>query len=151
MKKTNQLKYVFQKAKILWGGAYKNRIVLNQKKSSRETGIVTNSIKTLEVSFGKSIRDHSKWDKIIEGQQKTHAWNRVRLSFRGKSMIRNKSLFPSCNTQSKFIVFQNIKKEIEKRIYDFLWNRKKYYQFVRSHQCSLEISHVALTEINLEF
>ena len=148
MKKINQLKYFFQKAKILCGGAYKNRIILNQKKSSRET---FNSIKTLEVSFGKSIHDNSKWDKIIEGQQKNHAWNRVRLSLRGKSMIRNKSLFPSCNTQSKFIVFQNIKKEIEKRIYDFLWNRKKYYQFVRSHQCSLEISHVALTEINLEF
>ena len=31
------------------------------------TGIVTISIKILEVNFGKSILDNSKWDKIIEG------------------------------------------------------------------------------------
>ena len=29
------------------------------------------------------------WDKIIEGQQKAHIWNRVRLFLRGKNIIRN--------------------------------------------------------------
>ena len=47
----------------------------------------------IPLSFGKSIRDNSKWDKIIEGQQKTHAWNRVRLSLRGKSMIKTNPCF----------------------------------------------------------
>ena len=50
------------------------------------------SIKILEVNFGKSILDNRKWGKIIEGIAKTHIWNRVRLSLRGKNIIRNQIL-----------------------------------------------------------
>ena len=46
----------------------------------------------LEVNFGKSILNNSKWDKIIEGYQKTHIWKRVRLSLGDKNIIRNQIL-----------------------------------------------------------
>ena len=81
------------------------------------TGIATISVKILEANFGKSILDNFIWDKIIEGQQNTHIWNRVRLFLKGENYSEIKSSFPSCDTQAKFILFQNIKKEIEKRIY----------------------------------
>ena len=41
--------------------------IYKQNSSTRETRIVTIFIKILEVNFGKSILDNSKWDKIIEG------------------------------------------------------------------------------------
>ena len=63
-----------------------------QNSSTRATEIVTISIKILEVNFGKSIVDNAKWDKIIEGQQKTHVWNRERLSLKGKNVMRNQIL-----------------------------------------------------------
>ena len=38
-------------------------------------------IKILEVNFGNSILDNSKWDKIRDGiAKKIHSWNSVRLS-----------------------------------------------------------------------
>ena len=43
-----------------------------------------------------------------------------------KIWSETKSLFPSCDTEAKFILFKNIKQEIEKRIYNFPWNRKIY-------------------------
>ena len=56
----------FQKAKPLWVGAYKNSI--------HQPGQLELSQFLLKylVNFDKSILDNSKWDKIIEGQQKTH-------------------------------------------------------------------------------
>ena len=55
-------KIIFSKSQ-----AFMSWCLQKQNWSTRATGIVTISIKILEVNFGKSILDNSKWDKIIEG------------------------------------------------------------------------------------
>ena len=52
----------FQKAKISWAGAYKNRIA--QPGQLEEAQF---SIKILEVNFGNSILNNTKRDKTSEG------------------------------------------------------------------------------------
>ena len=50
----------------------------------------------------------------------------MRLSLRGKNIIRNQLLVSKLWYIGKFMLFENIKNEIEKRIYKFLWNKKIY-------------------------
>ena len=59
--------------------------------------------------------------------KKIHVWNRVRLSLRGKKIIVNQILLSKlwCIGQI-YPIPKYIKTEIEKRIYNFLWNRRKY-------------------------
>ena len=52
----------FSKSRVLWAGAYQNRI--NQQGQMKRS---QSSIKILGVNFGKSILDNSNWDKISEG------------------------------------------------------------------------------------
>ena len=80
----------------------------------------------LEVNFGNSILDNSEWDKISEGiAKKIHIWNRLRLSLRDKNIIVNQIIFSKLWYIGQiYNIPKYIKKEIEKRIYNFLWNRK---------------------------
>ena len=85
------------------------------------------SIKILGINFDDFISDNSKSDKIRDNiAKKIHIWNRVRLSLRSKKLIINQFLI------SKFwyigqiyAIPKYIKKQIEKMIYDFLWEGKK--------------------------
>ena len=56
-----------------------------------------------------------------------HVWNRVRLSLKGKNILVNQTLFSKLwYIWQIFTIPKYIKKNIKKRIYNFLWNRKKY-------------------------
>ena len=103
----------------------------------------------------------------------------MRLSLRGKKLIVNQTLLSRLWCIGKILTIQKyIKKEIEKRIFDFLWNRKKKTssqtpssalhleewtrhrdtiklsenimdsKVIKSHQCSQERSHAVSIDLN---
>ena len=57
--------------------------------------------------------------------KKLHIWNRVRRSLRGKKIIINQLLSKLWYIVQIYTIPKYIKKEIEKRIYNFLQNNKK--------------------------
>ena len=57
--------------------------------------------------------------------KKLHIWNRVRLSLRDKKIIINQLLSKLWYIVQIYTIPKYIKKEIEKRIYNFLRNNKK--------------------------
>ena len=57
--------------------------------------------------------------------KKLHIWNWVRLSLRGKKIIVNQLLSKLWYIAQIYTIPKYIKKEIEKRIYNFLWNDKE--------------------------
>ena len=82
------------------------------------------SIKILCINLDNFISNNSNWDKIsVNISKKIHIWSRMRLSLRGKKLIINQMLHWYIG---QIRTIQNyIKKEIEKIIYDFLWEGKK--------------------------
>ena len=54
---------------------------------------------------------------IIQGQQKNHIWNRVRLSLRGKILSETKSLFPSYDSHRPNLHNFKISKKKLKKVY----------------------------------
>ena len=59
--------------------------------------------------------------------KKIHIRNRVGLSLREKNTIVNQILFSRLWYIGQiYIIPKYLKKEIEKRIYNFFWNRKRY-------------------------
>ena len=78
------------------------------------------------VNFVNSSLDNSNWDKISESlTKKLHIWNRVRRSLRGKKIIINQLLSKLWYIVQIYTIPKYIKKEIEKRIYNLLRNKKK--------------------------
>ena len=64
--------------------------------------------------------------KQVRYSKKIHIWNRVRLSLRGKEIIVNQTLFYKFwYIDQIYTIPKYIKKDIEKRICNILWNRKK--------------------------
>ena len=58
--------------------------------------------------------------------KKIHIWNRVRLSLRGKKIFVNQTLFYKFwYIDQIYTIPKYITKDIEKRMCDILWNRKK--------------------------
>ena len=82
------------------------------------------SIKILCINLDNFISNNSNWNKIsVNISKKIHIWSRMRLSLRGKKLIINQMLHWYIG---QIRTIQNyIKKEIEKIIYDFLWEGKK--------------------------
>ena len=84
------------------------------------------------VNFVNSSLDNSNWDKIKFNKKfnkKLHISNRVRLSLRGKKIIINQLLSKLWYKVQIYTIPKYIKKEIKKRIYNFLWNKKKNQTF----------------------
>ena len=61
--------------------------------TNHATGIVTISIKILEVDFGNSILNNSKWDEPSDSIAKKSI--SARLSLRGKKIITNNQTKPT--------------------------------------------------------
>ena len=85
------------------------------------------SIKILGINFDNFISDNSNWDKIVNNiAKKIHIWNRVRLSLRGRKLVINLILLSKLLYIGQIhTVPRYIKKQIEKMIYNFLWEGKK--------------------------
>ena len=80
-------------------------------------------IKIPRVNFGNSVFDN--WSEGII--KKIHIWDRMKLSLSGKKIIvKQILLFTLLCIGQIYTIPKYVKKEIEKRIYDFLWNEKKY-------------------------
>ena len=110
------------------------------------------SIKILGVNFGNVTLDNSIWDKIsenINNKKTIHLWNRVTLSLRGRKLIIDQILLSKlwyiCQT---YIIPKYIKKEIEKRIYEFLWEGKKIHP--HRHLLQLPIWKGGLGILNID-
>ena len=80
------------------------------------------SIKILGIIFDNDVPDNSIWDKISANLTKQiHIWNRVTLSLRGRKIIINQILLSKLWYIGQIYTMPKyIKKEIEKRIHDFL-------------------------------
>ena len=117
----------FTKSQALWAGDYKNRF-------DKPGDMVWSnlSIKILGINSGNFALDNSICDKVSENiTKKIHLWNRVRLSLRGRKLIINQILLSKLWYIGQiYTIPKYIKKEIEKRIYDFLWEGKK----IRPHR-----------------
>ena len=112
--------------------------IQKQNSLTRATGIVTISIKILlEVNVGKSILDSSKYEEVIKGQQKSHNWNRVRLTLRGENIIRKLS-FPSSDALSKSILLQISKRKLKKEYTIFSATGKNTTSYTLSSILNLE-------------
>ena len=58
--------------------------------------------------------------------KRIHIWNRVRISLKGRRIIINQILLSKLWYIGQiYTIPENVKKQIEKRIYDFLWEEKK--------------------------
>ena len=78
------------------------------------------------VNFVNSSLDNSSYDEISESLTKElHIWNTVRLSLRGKKIIINQRLSKLWYKVQIYTIPRYIKKEIEKRKYNFLRNNEK--------------------------
>ena len=118
--KASSSKIKFSKSQALWAGEYKNRY--NQPGNMEWSN---HSIKILGINVGNFILDNSIWDKISENIVK-NSISGVRLSLRGKQMIINQiPLSKLWYIGQIHTIPEHIKKEIEKRIYNFLWEEKK--------------------------
>ena len=133
------------------------------------------SIILLEVNLGDSILDNSRWDKISEDIAKIiHSWNRVRLCLRVKNKIVNQTLLyklwligqicsiPEYTKKEYMISFETGKKRVlpDIQLNSPLDEWTRYFihreqiklsknkmdsKAFKSHQCSLEKSHVVST------
>ena len=85
------------------------------------------SIKILDITFDNFVPHTSNWDKISANiAKRIHIWNRVRLSLRGRKIITNQILLSKLwYIVQIYTITKYIKKEIEKIIYDFLWEGKR--------------------------
>ena len=110
------------KSQALWVGGYKIRF---DKPGNMEWSNF--SIKIFGINFDNFISDNTNWDKIsVNIAKRIHIWNRVRLSFRSKKLITNQLLLSKLWYIGQiYTVPKYIKREVEKRIYDFLWEGKK--------------------------
>ena len=114
------------------------------------------SIKILGVNFGNVTLDNSVWDKISENIKKNiyiyiyiYLWNRVRLSLRGRKLIINQILLSKLwHICQIYIIPKYFKKEIEKRIYEFLWEGKKIHP--HRHLLQLPIWKGGLGILNID-
>ena len=111
----------FQKAKLLWGGRYKNRI--HQPGQLELSQFPLKYLKSNLVNLFSITPNGTKKLKI---SKKTDVWNRVRLSLRGKNLIRNQILVSKLWCIGQIYTIPKYQKRDQKRIYNFLWNRKKY-------------------------
>ena len=95
-----------------------------------------------------SSLDKSNWDKISESLIRNfHIWNRVRLSLVVKKIIINYILLSTLwYIVQMYAIPKYIKKEIEKRIYNFLWNDKEN-QISQTLRHSLDILDID-TQLN---
>ena len=103
-------------------GAYKNRFDKPGKMVWSNL-----SIKILGLTFENHTLDNSIWEKITENiTKRIHIWSRVRLSLKGRRIIINQVLLSKLWYIGQiYTIPKHIKKQIEKRIYDFLWEEKK--------------------------
>ena len=110
------------KSQALWAGGYKNRF---DKPGNMEWSNF--SIKIFGINIDDFIADNTNWDKIsVNIAKRIHIRNRVRLSLRGKKLIINQLLLSKLWYIGQIYTVQKyIKREIENRIYDFLWEGKK--------------------------
>ena len=81
------------------------------------------------VNFVNSCLNNSNWNKITESLTKNSIFNKVRCSLRGKKIIINQLLSKFWYIVQIYTIPKYIKKEIEKRIYNFIWNDKKTSDF----------------------
>ena len=79
------------------------------------------------VNFVNSSLNNSNWVKISESlTKKFHIWNRLRLSLRDKKIIINQILLSKLWYIAQiYTIPKYMKKEIEKKIYGFLWNEEE--------------------------
>ena len=120
--KASSSKINLSKSQALWVGAYKNRFDKPGKM------VWSNfSIKILGITFENYTPDNSIWEKITENiMKRIHIWNRVRLSLKGRRIIINQVLLSKLWYIGQiYTIPKYVKKQIEKRIYDFLWEEKK--------------------------
>ena len=120
--KASSSKINLSKSQALWAGTYKNRYDKPGKMAWSNF-----SIKILGITFDNAVPDNSNWDKISANiAKRIHIWNRVRLSLRGRKIIINQILLSKLWYIGQiYTIPKHIKKEIEKRIYDFLWEGRK--------------------------
>ena len=120
--KASSSKIYLSKSQALWAGACKNRY---DKPGSMASSNF--SIKIISITFDNSIPDNCNWDKIGANiAKRIHIWSRVRLSLRGRKIIINQILLSKLWYIGQiYTIPKYIKKEIEERIYDFLWEGKK--------------------------
>ena len=104
--------------------------------------MIKNSIKILGVNFGNSILDNE--NKGRYSKKKLHISDRVRLSLRGKKIIANQTLLSKLQPNLQF------SKIYQKRIYDFLWNRKKMQPPGRLAQLSIWTSGLGILDIKTQ-
>ena len=120
--KASSSKINLSKSQALWVGAYKNRFDKPGKM------VWSNfSIKMLGITFENYTPDNSIWEKITKNiTKRILIWNRVRLSLKGRRIIINQVLLSKLWYIGQiYTIPKNVKKQIEKRIYDFLWEEKK--------------------------
>ena len=122
MKKHLSSKINISKSQALWTSGYKNRYDKPENMAWSHF-----SIKILGITFDNFVPDNSNWDKISANiAKRIHIWNRVRLSLRGRNIIINQILLSKLWYIGQiYIIPKYVKKEIEKRIYDLLWEGKK--------------------------
>ena len=120
--KASSSKINLSKSQALWAGGYKNRY--DKPRNMKWSNL---SIKLLGINFENFVPDNSNRNKIsIHIAKRIHFWNRVRLSLRGKKVIINPILLSKLwYIAHIYTISKYIKKEIEKRIYNFLLEGKK--------------------------
>ena len=135
------------KSQALWAGEYKN--IYNQSGNMEWSNL---SIKLLGINLGNFILDNCIWDKISENiPKKIHIWNRIRLSLRGNKMIINQILLSKLWYIGQiYTIPKYIKKEIEKRIYDFLREEKKIRPPRHLVQLPIAKSGLGILDINTQ-
>ena len=96
------------------------------------------AIKILGINFGNFTLDNSIWDKISANiTRKINLQNRVRLSLRGRKLIINQILLSKLwYIDQIYTTPKYVKKEIEKRISEFLWEGKKIHPHKHLFQLS---------------
>ena len=120
--KASSSKINLSKSQALWVGAYKNRFDKPGKM------VWSNfSIKILGITFENYTPDNSIWEKITKNiTKRILIWNRVRLSLKDRRIIINQVLLSKLWYIGQiYTIPKNVKKQIEKRIYDFLREEKK--------------------------
>ena len=79
------------------------------------------------ITFENYTPDNSIWEKITKNiTKRILIWNRVRLSLKDRRIIINQVLLSKLWYIGQiYTIPKNVKKQIEKRIYDFLLEEKK--------------------------
>lgn len=104
------------------------------------------SSKTIATNFSNSTAEINDWDKItVNIQKKMYLWNRVRPSMRGK-LIVNQILSP--NIGQIYTTAKYIREEIQRRLYNFLYNEKQIK--APRHLAQLLVWRVGLGILNMD-